>query len=154
MALMKDVNEKVYKIIGACMEVHRTLGPGYSEDFYRKALEIELPKKELSVETKKYLQVVYKDVLVGTLAIDFLIDKAVVLMIRSQDALKDVEIQQVLRCLNLTSSTIGILVNFGMAKIQYKRILPSHQQREVRKDIYRPIGYREIGRTREGNPVI
>jgi GxxExxY protein len=154
MALLKEVNEKVYKIIGSCMEVHRTLGPGYPVDFYTRALEVELPLKEMPFESKRTLQVVYKDALVGALEIDFLIDNDVVLMVRSQDGLRDVEIQQVLRCLTLTSSVIGVLVNFGLAKIQYKRIMPSHQQKEVRKDTYRPVGYREIGRTREGNPVI
>ena len=154
MTLMKEMNEKVYKIIGSCMEVHRTLGPGYPVDFYRKALEVELPLKEMPFELKKTLQVLYKDLLVGTLEIDFLIDGDVVLMIRSQEGLQDIEIQQVLRCLNLTSSVIGILVNFGLAKIQYKRIMPSHQQKEVRKNHYRVTGYREIGKTREGNPLI
>lgn len=154
MALLKAVNEKVYKIIGSCMEVHRALGPGYPVDFYQRALEVELALKELPFEAKKSLQVVYKDVLVGMLEIDFLINDEVLLMIRSQDSLKDTEVQQVLRCLLLTGRAIGILVNFGLTKIQYKRVLPSHQQRDTRKDQYRIAGYREIGKTREGNPVI
>ena len=154
MTVLKEVNEKVYKIIGACMEVHRNLGPGYPVDFYRRALEVELPSKEMPFESRKTLQVTFKDVLVGTLGIDFLIDDTVILMIRSQEGMGDVEIQQMLRCLSLTGSIIGILVNFGLAKIQYKRIMPSHKQKEVRKDTYRAVGYREIGKTREGNPVI
>ena len=154
MVLLKDVNEKVYKIIGACMEVHRALGPGFPVDFYSKALEVELPTKELAFETKKFLQVMYKETLVGTLEADFVVDEKVVLALRSQDELKDTEVQQVLRCLSLAGCSIGLLVNFGLVKIQYKRILPSHQQRETRKEPYRHMGYREIGRTREGNPVI
>ena len=154
MALMKEMNEKVYKIIGACMEVHRTLGPGFPVDFYRKALEVEFPLKVLPFESMKTLQVMYKDVLVGTVEIDYLIDKDVVIVLRSQENLKDTEIQQVLRCLALTGSLVGILVNFGLAKIQYKRVMPSHQQKDVRKDVYQQMAYRHIGKTREGNPVI
>ena len=154
MALMKEMNEKVYKIIGACMEVHRTLGPGYPVDFYRKALDVEFPLKELPFESMKTLQVMYKDVLVGTVEIDYLIDENVVIVLRSQESLKDTEIQQVLRCLTLTGSLVGILVNFGLSKIQYKRIMPSQQQKDVRKDVYQPTAYRQIGKTREGNPVI
>jgi GxxExxY protein len=154
MALMKEMNEKVYKIIGACMEVHRTLGPGYPVDFYRKALDVEFPLKELPFESMKTLQVMYKDVLVGTVEIDYLIDENVVIVLRSQEGLKDTEIQQVLRCLTLTGSQVGILVNFGLSKIQYKRIMPSQQQKDVRKDVYQPTTYRHIGKTREGNPVI
>ena len=136
------------------MEVHRTLGPGYPVDFYRKALEVELGEKGLSFEAKKALQVMYKDVLVGTQEIDFLVNGGVVLVIRSQTTLEDIEIQRVLRYLSLTESPIGVLVNFGMVKIQYKRVLPSRQSKEVRKDQYRPIGYREMGKTREGRPAI
>ena len=152
MALEKEVNEKVYQIIGSCMEVHRVLGPGYPTDFYKKALEIELAEKGLTVEMNKSLQVMYKDNPVGTQEIDFFISGDVVLMIRSQEAIKDTEIQQILRCLVLTESSIGVLVNFGNVKIQYKRVLPSY--REVRKDPYRTAGYREIGKTREGNPLV
>jgi GxxExxY protein len=153
MALMKEINEKVYKVIGSCMEVHRTLGPGYPVEFYRKALEVELPQKSLAFEAGKSVQVMYKEAQVGSMEIDFVVDKAVVLSLRSQEMLMDHEVQQTLRCLQLTGCTIGVLVNFGLVKIQYKRILPGQQQKDVRKDAMRPIGYREIGKTREGNPI-
>ena len=154
MALMKDVNDKVYKIIGACMEVHKTLGPGYSIDFYRKALEVEFDQKGLEFESQKSIQVVYKEVMVGSFEVDFIVAGDVIISLRSQDTLKDIEIQQVLRCLNLMECSIGLLVNFGGVKIQYKRVLPSHAQGQTRKEPYRYTGYREMGKTREGNPVI
>ena len=154
MALLKEINEKVYRIIGACMEVHRTLGPGLPPDFYKKALAVELPQKDLPFETDTSVEVKYKDEIVGSVDIDFIVDKAVVMAVRSQDTLKDVEVQQVLRSMSITKCAIGILVNFGNVKIQYKRILPSQQHRDVRKESYRSMGYREKGRTREGNPVI
>lgn len=154
MALIKEVNEKVYKIIGACMEVHKTLGPGYPPEFYKRALEVELEQKGLPFENKKSIQVMYKEVLVGTLEIDFLISEDVVLIIRSQEGLKDVEIQQVLRLIQLIECPIGVLINFGNVKIQYKRVLPSHQQTDIRKEPYRISSYREIGKTREGNPIV
>jgi GxxExxY protein len=155
MALMRDINEKVYKIIGSCLEVHRVLGPGYSPDYYIKALEIEFPAKGLSFEKRKSVSIVYKDSLVGTVEIDFLVADEVLVDVRSQDNLDDVEVQRLLRMLQLTGKPIGIVVNFGTAKIQYKRVLPgSHHVREIRKDIYRMGAYREIGKTREGNPVI
>jgi len=154
MALLKDVNDKVYKIIGACMEVHKTLGPGYSIEYYRKALEVEFEQKELKFESQKPVEVMYKEVMVGSFEVDFVVAEDVVIALRSQDMLKDVEIQQVLRCLNLLECSIGLLVNFGGVKIQYKRILPSHSQAQARKDPYRYTGHREMGKTREGNPVI
>ena len=83
MALMKEVNEKVYKVIGACMEVHRTLGPGFPVEFYKRALEIELPQKELPFKAQESLQVTYKEALIGTLQIDFLVADDVIMMIKS-----------------------------------------------------------------------
>jgi len=154
MVLMKDTNEMVYKIIGSCMEVHRTLGPGYPVEFYRKALEVEFSQKELPFQAMQLLQVTYKDTLVGSVEIDFVVSEHVVVVIRSEDSLKEHEVQQVLRFLSLTGSSIGVLVNFGLAKIQYKRVMPSSLQRPVRKDTYRSAAFRDIGKTREGNPVI
>ncbi len=137
------------------MEVHKTLGPGYSIDFYRKALEVEFEQKELKFESQKSVQVMFKEVMVGFFEVDFVIAGDVVVSLRSQDMLKDVEIQQVLRCLNLLKCGIGLLVNFGGVKIQYKRVLPSHSQGQTRKEQpYRYTGHREMGKTREGNPVI
>lgn len=153
MTLMKETNEILYKVIGSCMEVHRTLGPGYPVDYYRKALEVEFEAKELKYEVRKPVRVVYKEILIGTHEIDFWINNNVVIVLRVQEELKDLEIQQVLRFLSLMKSSIGLLVNFGNTKIQYKRILPSRQTREIRKEAYHPIDYREIGKTREGNPI-
>ena len=154
MAPMKEINEIVYKIIGSCMEVHKALGPGYPVEYYKKALTIEMPAKGLEFEAEKKLDVSFKDTVLGSINIDFMIAKNVILLIRCQEGLSDVEIQQVLRLISMTSSSIGVLVNFGLMKIQYKRVLPGQQQREPRKDIYRSSAYREKGRTREGNPVI
>jgi GxxExxY protein len=154
MVLLKEVNEVVYKIIGSCMEVHRILGPGLDVELYRKALEVEMQEKGLEFESEKSLEVFYKDVLVGTLDIEFLVNNSIVVVLRSQKELFDIEIQQVLRCLPLTESTMGLLVNFGNIKTQYKRILPSRQVRETRKESFRASANREIGKTREGNPII
>ncbi|MCD6115607.1 GxxExxY protein [bacterium] len=153
MTFQKNINEKVYKVVGALMEVHKTLGPGHPADFYKKALEIEFTERELSVEKDRSVDVVFKGVLVGKLNADFIIDEALVISVKVEDILSDVEVQQVLRCLSLTNCTMGILANFGGTKIQYKRVLPSSRINENRK-IYRSPNYREHGRTRESNPII
>lgn len=154
MTPLKEVNDIVYRIVGSCMEVHKTIGPGLGIDIYKKALEIEFPTRELKFESDKAIDVVFKDTVLGNITIDFLVNDAVVMMLRAQEELKDFEIQQVLRILQMTGNKMGILVNFGNVKIQYKRVLPSRGQKEGRKDHPRMIGYREMGRTREDNPVI
>jgi GxxExxY protein len=150
----------MYKVIGACMEVHRLLGPGFPADFYRRALEIELKDKEIPFEPKKSLQATYKDTPIGSYEIDFLVSESVVLEVRaSREESSDLEIQSVLRSLTLSGAPMGLLVNFGNIKINYKRILPSRAMRgetqppRMDKPL-RPMGYRETGRTRESNPIL
>jgi len=154
MSNLKEVNDTVYKIIGSCMEVHKTLGPGYPVDFYKKSLETEFKQRELTFETDKALPVIFKESTVGQFIIDFFVNDGVPVMLRAQEELKDIEIQQVLRAMGLAGKTLGLLVNFGNIKIQYKRVLPSRQSKDLRKDPYRMMPYRETGRTREDNPVI
>ncbi len=148
-----NLNDNVYKIIGACMEVHKTLGPGYPTEYYNRALEVEFDLKKLKYENKKEFQITYKDVLVGALEVDFLIGEEVVVMIICKDQFLDTEIQQVLRCLQLTEKPMGLLVNFGGTKIQYKRIIPSHKRGFNRTFQRYPMEH-GMGKTRESNPIV
>ena len=156
MSDMKSVNEKVYKIIGACIEVHKTLGPGYPIEFYQKALDIELKEKELDFESHCNKDVFYKESLVGNVAYDFIVEKKALLLLRCQDNLHDHEVQHVLRGLSLTDCEIGILVNFGQVKIQYKRVvhgrsqLNQHRKSPIYRSGHSPMS---TGRTRENNPI-
>jgi GxxExxY protein len=161
--MVKEVNEIIYKVIGACMDVHKVIGPGFPTDFYRKALEIEMTEKEIAFEAKKPLQVMYKDKVVGAYEIDFFVAESIVLELRvNRDEMGDLDIQNVLRSLTLSGAPMGLLVSFGNLKIQYKRILPSRAMRgeapiprmdRLDKPM-RPMGYREGGKTRESNPIM
>lgn len=153
MSPMKESNETIYKMIGACMEVHRLVGPGFPIDVYKKALAIELKEKGLEFEADKEVELSFKETLVGTYPVDFFVQKSVVLVVKSQAELTDLEIQQVLRFMGLLDCQIGLLMNFGSVKIQYKRVLPARQNKESRNEGYRPLGYRMSGKTREGNPI-
>lgn len=157
MSGLKDMNDKVYKIIGACIEVHKTLGPGYPVEFYQKALDIELASRNLDYSAQNKVEVQYKDTLIGEVTFDFIIEKKALLSIRCQDTLHDHEMQQVLRGLNLVDCEVGVLVNFGQAKIQYKRIIPGRMQHSTRNQPSYLRGggaSHSKGRTRENNPII
>ncbi|NQT25841.1 GxxExxY protein [candidate division KSB1 bacterium] len=158
MSLGKEVNETVYKVIGSCMEVHKIVGPGFPVEFYHKALEIELADKAVQYEEAQSVKVKYKDVEIGSVPVDFLVNECVILMIRSDEQLRDIEVQQILRIMSQNDIPVGLLMNFGNTKVQYKRVLPSRQGSSsppMRKDgaMLRPLAYREMGRTREGNPL-
>ncbi|MFO7889542.1 MAG: GxxExxY protein [bacterium] len=148
-----NLSDIVYNIIGGCMEVHKTLGPGYPTEYYKKALEVEFDSKKLKYEHQKQVEITYKEVQVGTLEIDFLIEDEVVVMIICKDQFLDTEIQQVLRCLQLIEKPMGLLVNFGGTKIQYKRIMPSHRK-VSNKTIKRYPMEHGGGKTRENNPIM
>lgn len=148
-----NLSDIVYNIIGACMEVHKTLGPGYPTEYYKKALEIEFDSKKLEFEKQKQFDITYKEVTVGTFEIDFLIKDEVVVMIICKDQFLDTEIQQVLRSLQLIEKPMGLLVNFGGTKIQYKRIMPSHRKISNKTLKRYPLEHGR-GITRENNPII
>ncbi len=154
MTAMKELNQKVYNVIGACMEVHKTLGAGYPVEVYRAALEVEFKEKGLTFEPDFTLEIKFKEVNVGEMKFDFLVEESVLLMLRSYDGLRDNEIQQVLRGVVQSGFDIGILINFGMPKIQYKRIMPGHSQTyNQQRDTYRRPGLHPTGLTRENNPI-
>ena len=117
MAPIKEFNDAVYKIIGSCMEVHKILGPGLPLEFYKHALELEFPGRELTFETDKEVEVVFKDKLIGRMQVDFVVNSSVIIMVRSMENLRDIEIQQVLRAMRLLSLGMGILVNFGNTSV-------------------------------------
>jgi GxxExxY protein len=155
MALGKEVNEAVYKVIGACMDVHRTVGPGFPVEFYVKALEIELKEKELTFARDCPVSIKYKETEIGTATLDFLVNESIILNVRSDAELHDVEVQQVLRIMGQIDVPMGLIMNFGNLKVQYKRVLPSRQgQQPISNRVLSPLGYREMGRTREGNPIM
>ncbi len=153
MAVLKETNEIMYKIIGSCMEVYKVIGPGFPLEFYKKALEIEFAEKQLTLEIMKSFPYTYKEKQIGSVEIDYVVDGSVIVMTRSYSGeINDVEIQQGVRFLALSGCPIGLLVNFGNTKIMYKRILPTRQNKEPRKEDTRPLGYRPVAKImREGN---
>jgi len=153
MTVLKETNEIMYKIIGSCMEVYKVIGPGFPLEFYKKALEIEFAQKELTLEIMKSFPYTYKETLIGSVEIDYVVDSSIIVMTRSYSGeISDVEIQQGVRFLALSGCPIGLLVNFGNTKIMYKRILPTRQNKEPRKEDTRPLGYRPVAKTmRDGN---
>ncbi|HEX9935437.1 MAG TPA: GxxExxY protein [bacterium] len=153
MTLLKETNEIMYKIIGSCMEAYKVIGPGFPVDFYKKALEIEFAEKELKLEILKSFPYTYKGTEIGTVQLDYVVDKSVIVVVQSYPGeIHDVEIHQAVRYLALAGCPIGLLVNFGNTKIMYKRILPTRQNKEPRKEDTRPLGYRPVAKTmREGN---
>jgi len=116
--LYKDLT---YAIIGAAMEVHRILGPGYLESVYEEALAYEFDLRGIPYERQVKLAVRYKDIVAGEFRADFLVDGKVVVELKAIKALTDGDEAQLLNYLKGTGYRVGLLLNFGAASLEYKR---------------------------------
>ena len=134
MELSKEINELTYKVIGSCMEVHSQLGPGFPEEYYQKALEIEFAEQDVLFEAQKSLPLYYKQVQVGMNYLDFEINETLILEIKSVNQLTNIHMFQVLKYLAASELDVALLVNFGRAKLEYKRILPTEKWQEFKND--------------------
>lgn len=106
-------NKLTEKIIGAAIEVHRTLGPGLLESAYQECLLFELKTLGLKVEKEKALPIVYKDIKIDHgYRIDLLVENRIVIELKTVESLTDVHTAQVLTYLKLGNYPIGLLINF------------------------------------------
>ena len=115
--------ELTRKVIGATMEVHRRLGYGFLESVYESALAVELRNQNILFEQQKPIDVYYKDSLVKQFFCDFLVDKSLIVEIKTIKQLTHVETGQILNYLKATRMKLGLLLNFGASSLHYKRVI-------------------------------
>jgi GxxExxY protein len=107
-------NELSKIIFDAGIKIHKVLGPGLLESAYEECLFYELKKNGLSVEKQKALPLIYEDVKLEVgYRIDLLVEKKLVIEIKSVEALNDLHLAQVLTYLKLSSCKLGLLINFN-----------------------------------------
>lgn len=111
------------RIRDACYEVHKTLGPGFLEKVYENALTHELDAAGLGYERQKSLRVLYKGVEVGSFIADIVVEDRIVLELKAVNALMDAHKSQLRNYLMGTDLKLGILVNFGSEKMEFKRVV-------------------------------
>ena len=124
--LSAEINELVKKTVDAAYKVHMNLGPGLLENVYEECLIHELNKKGLRVESQVYVPIDYDGVrLKGGLRLDILVEKKVVIELKTVDVLMPVHKSQLLTYLKLTGHRLGLLINFnsGIFKDGIKRVI-------------------------------
>jgi GxxExxY protein len=122
MALLYE--ELTGKIIGAAMEVHRTLGCGFLEAVYQEALEFELELQKVPFVAQLELTVTYKGrTLKPKYKPDILVDNKVLVEIKSLARLTSTEEAQVLNYLKATGCKVALLINFGAKSLEWKRMV-------------------------------
>ena len=120
-----EVDRVGHEIIGAAIEVHRHLGPGFLESVYEKALVHEMRLRGLDVRQQVPVALLYKDLKIEGQRLDLLVDPGVIVEIKTVDRLLPIHQAQVISYLRTTGHRLGLLINFncGILKRGIKRIV-------------------------------
>lgn len=109
------------KILEACFEVSNELGAGFLESVYERALVIALEQKGLSVKTQASIAVNFRGLSVGQFYADILIEEKVIIELKAVSALLPEHKAQLINYLKSSNIEVGLLVNFGNSKLEYRR---------------------------------
>src|SRR5208282_3905704 len=129
-----DERELTEIMIGCAMKVHSVLGPGFLESVYAKALAHELRKAGLKVECEKLITVKYEGVIVGDFSADLLVAEKVMVEEKAVQTLAPAHEVQLVNYLTATGIEIGLLLNFGAQRLQYKRKSRTYREKQPEKD--------------------
>jgi GxxExxY protein len=117
--LHKEITEQ---IIGAAFEVHRVLGYGFLEKVYQRAMQVELRLRGLVAETESKIKVHYKDCIVGDYCADLWVNEAVIAELKVAAQYNPSDEAQLINELKATGVRVGLLINFGREKVEFKRL--------------------------------
>ena len=123
-------SELTGKIIGCAMEIHKTLGSGFPEIIYQRALEIEMLKLNINFEKEKEVKIFYKEDVIGKRRVDFIIEDVIFIETKAISKLEDKELNQGLNYLTAYKFEIGLLINFGANSLEFKRLINSKHSKE------------------------
>lgn len=115
--------ELSFAIVGAAIEVHKSLGGAFLEAVYQRALAYELTVRKIPFEEQKLLPVFYKGQLVGEYRADFVVAGTIIIEIKAASAITGEHESQALNYLAATGYRLAIILNFGAASLQYERIV-------------------------------
>lgn len=132
-----------YRIIGAAMDVHNRLGPGHKERVYQQALTQRFQESGLSFVAEQPVEIYLDNVSVGLLYLDHLVEDSIVVEEKAfSHLLTDEEVAQVITYLAATGKPVGLLLNFGRRRLQYKRIFPPRKlegwQGRIQRYLWKP----------------
>ena len=101
-------------VIGAAIEAHRQLGPGFLENVYEEALCVELEDRQIAFERQKEIGVIYKNRQIGRQRIDLLVGESLIVELKAIETLAEIHQAQVISYLKATRLSLGLLINFNV----------------------------------------
>ena len=113
------------KILKCAFEVHKILGDGFQEVIYQRALEEEFKIQNVEFKREFEMPILYKNKLIGTRRVDFLVENLISVEMKAIIKLEDVHLTQALNYLEAYNLEVGMLLNFGAKSLEYKRLINS-----------------------------
>jgi GxxExxY protein len=123
-----ELDEVAYAVIGAAIEVHRLLGPGFLESVYEEALCVELTLRGIRFARQLPIGVQYKGQKVGEARLDLVVDDSLVVELKAVDGIAPIHVAQILSYLKATRLRLGLLISFNVTTLR----------RGVKRVIYTP----------------
>jgi len=115
--------ETTEQVIGAAFEVYNKLGYGFLEKVYKNAMQVELIQRGCACETESQIKVHYKGVIVGDYFADLLVNESVIVELKIANQYNPSDEAQLLNELKATGIKVGLLINFGKEKVEFKRLV-------------------------------
>lgn len=120
-------SELTRPVIGAAIEVHKVLGPGFLESVYEEAFAIELDLNKIPYERQKSVDVTYKNKLAKYFVCDFLVHDKIIVELKAIQKISETETAQLLNYLKACGLNLGLLFNFGSSSLEIKRLINTIQ---------------------------
>ena len=114
--------ELTHKIIGCAMKVHSTLGNGFQEVIYQRALAIEFYKQGISFQREMEMTIYYEGEDIGTRRVDFFAEQNIMTELKAIIKLEEVHLAQAMNYCQAYNLPIGLLINFGAKSLEFKRV--------------------------------
>ena len=116
-------SDLTFRIIGCAQRVHGTLGPGFPEAVYHRAMCVELMMQKIPFQGEQKAEVFYEGNLCGEFRMDIVVDERVVLELKALDSLSNDHLAQALTYLKATGLHVALLLNFGRGSLETRRVV-------------------------------
>lgn len=118
-----EFEELTERIIGAAIEVHRRLGPGFIESIYEAALSVELTNRGLKFERQVPIEIEYDSVIVGRHRLDLIVERTIVIDLKAIKEIEDIHFAIVRSHLRAGGKEHGLILNFAKVTLEVKRVI-------------------------------
>lgn len=137
--IKQSINDITHKIIGCAMQVHSTLGNGFQEVIYQRALAIEMKFAGLSFAREMEMPIFYRSEHIGTRRVDFFVEEGVMVELKAMAKIEDVHKAQTINYLEAYNIADGLLINFGGLSLEFKRLYNKKLVAPTGHPIYNPV---------------